>query len=717
MARCMLIEARLPNKYWGEAVSTANYIQNRLTTRVTNITPFEVWNKRKPDLKHIQVFGTKVFAHIPKTNRRKLDIKAKELTFVGYAENIKAYRLLDTVTDNIVISRDVIFLNNEQTVEINFKEEKTSNQDLDDKINEDIEIKIDQEYDEECTFDNADSEKENDQNNQLRRSKRESKGLPPQRYGHTANIAVSNIEEPDTFESAISGSMKSSWVKAMNNEMKSLMDANTWTLVDLPNDKKAIKCKWVYKIKVDAEGNIAKYKARLVACGYAQEYGVDYYEIFAPVARQTTFKTLLAVASSRNLIIKHFDVKNAFLNGKINEIIYMEQPKGFVDNDKKGMVCKLNNNIYGLKQAARIWNQKLDKILKDAGFKQSKIDLCLYTKINKDCTTYITIYVDDILIASDKETQIYEIATKLKKNFELTDLGCLNYYLGIKVERDRNGIYYISQAAYIDKVINIFKMTDAKPSKIPLDTGYYKIKEKGEKFNNCKLYQRLIGSLLYIATNTRLDIAASVAILSRKLTNPSNIHRLEAKRILRYLKGTKDLKLKLGKFKGNNNFLLGFSDADWAQDGSDRKSNSGYIFKFNDGCISWACRKQPCVALSSTEAEYVALCEACQEAVWLRNLLQDFDEKQFSPTTIHEDNQSCIKLVDKENFSKRTKHVATKYHFIRDLFEKEITVYEYCPTEAMLADLLTKPLCAKRLKSLREQNGLTDEQIVIEEEC
>jgi len=428
--------------------------------------------------------------------------------------------------------------------------------------------------------------------------------------------------------------------------------------------------------------------------------------VFAPVARQITFKTLWAVAGKQGLTVRHFDVKNAFLNGTLEETIYMAQPKGFEVQGKEKMVCRLNKSIYGLKQAARVWNKRLNSILVKEGFTQSQVDLCLYTKVTNSDKVYIMIYVDDIIIASNNARHVSSMYKELCDYFELTDLGDISYYLGIKITKDEEGIYSINQTSYIKKVLRTYGMEDAKESKVPLDIGYKKTKDESNRIEK-KKYQSLIGALIYIATNTRVDIAASVSILSRKMNCPTELDWLEAKRIVRYLKGTKDLNLRLGSTKKEEkNILVGYSDADWAQDVEDRKSNSGYLFKFNGGTISWACRKQSCVTLSSTEAEYIALAEACQEAVWLRNLLEDFNEKQEQPTTIFENNQSCIKLVYKDKYNKRTKHVGTKYNYVKDLSDTNVTRYEYCPTEVMIADLLTKPLERIKLRNLRLLGGL-----------
>lgn len=712
MTRCMLIDAGLPNKYWGEAVCAANYLQNRLITKATGVTPFEKWHKKKPSLLHIHTFGSRAYAHVPKELRRKLDDKAKEYVFVGYAENAKGYRLLDTNTDKIIISRDVNFLeeeeSNEVIIEIKKQEEQHDEESARDQEGEVKDSPNSKNQGKTKTL--VQEEKNNEGDQQLRRSQRLNKGIPPDRYCNLAyhTRQEENAFEPDTYEEAIASSNSTKWIKGMNEEYDSLMKAGTWTLVDKPIDKNVVNYRWIYKAKTDAQGHITRYKARLVAQGYTQEYGVDYEEVFAPVVRQTTFRTLLAVAGKQKLTVRHLDVKNAFLNGVLEETIYMAQPRGFEVKGSESKVCRLNKNIYGLKQAAKVWNDKLNSILIKEQYEQSQVDLCLYSKRRGSDTAYIIIYVDDIIIASNNVKYIDEMYKKLNNFFELVDLGNINYYLGIEIIKNEDDFYSINQTCYIDKLLKIYGMDDAKDSEIPLDVGYGKREDKTDKVD-VKQYQKLIGALIYLATNTRVNIAASVSILSRKMNCPTHTDWIEAKRVIRYLKGTKHLKLVLGSRKREEKgILLGYSDADWAQDVEDRKSNTGYLFKFNGGTVSWACRKQSCVALSSTKAEYIALAETCQEAVWLRNLLKDFNEEQTQPTVIFEDNQSCIKLVNKDKYSKRTKHVSTKYHFVKNLKDTGITNYLYCPTEVMVADILTKPLARIKLMSLRQRSGLID---------
>ena len=249
-------------------------------------------------------------------------------------------------------------------------------------------------------------------------------------------------------------------------------------------------------------------------------------------------------------------------------------------------------------------------------------------------------------------------------------------------------------------------MEDAKISNVPLDPGYFKNRKNQPPIEHSEKYRQLIGALLYLAVNTRPDITASVAILSQHNKQPSSADWTEIKRVGRYLKGTKDYELILGQQKKEEE-LIGYADADWAENREDRRSNSGYVFRYLNATISWGCRKQTCVALSSTEAEYVALAEACQESIWISLLLEDFLDRKKNTTVIFEDNQSCLKLISNKKFSHRTKHIDTKFHLVKELKEGGTLDFKYCPTDQMLADMLTKPLNIIKLKYLAQKCGLS----------
>lgn len=713
MARCMLIDANLDNRFWGEAIVTANYLQNRLPSRRIDGTPYERWFGKKPSLGHMQRFGVDAYCHVPSEKRGKLDQKAIKLKFVGYSEVSKAYRLLDVATGKVTISRDVKFLatcrSEPELVEQDLVYPLIDFQRVEPEVPDD-EVEVDPDNDDddleyESLPEDTDEEIVEplvDEEQTTRRSTRVNIGRAPDRYACTAETTIQ--EEPKTLKQAFASPHRVEWKKAMEEELGSIEANETWDLVELPAGRRAIGCKWVYKLKRNENGVIVRYKARLVAQGFSQQFGTDYDQVFAPVVRQTTFRTLLSVAAKRNMAVKQFDVKTAFLNGNLEEEIYMKQPPGYVVNGMESKVCRLKKSLYGLKQAARSWNQRLNEVLVENGFQRCEADPCLYRKQIDGRWCYVLVYVDDLIVASEDERIITELERSLESNFEVSSLGDVRFYLGIEVNRDQTGDFHINQRKYIEEVVNSVGLQDAKVSAIPLDVGYGKTEEEDDLLPNNQQYQKVVGQLLYIAVNSRPDIAAAISIMSRKVSCPTQQDWNELKRIVRYLKGTKDLKLTLSS-SSDRSGLTGYADADWAECRDDRKSNSGYVFKFCGGTISWACRKQTCVSLSTAEAEFVSLSEASQEAVWLQRLLEDLGEKAEA-VTIFEDNQSCLKMLDSEKFSNRTKHISTKFHYAKDLKTNGTIKYVYCPTESMAADLLTKPVPRVRLEVLRKACGL-----------
>ena len=530
--------------------------------------------------------------------------------------------------------------------------------------------------------------------------------MPPERYVATTKLTSIKTKDPRNRKEALSGPDKEEWIKAMDEEINSLLKNETWDIVSVPDGSDIVTCKWIFKTKRNEQGEVSRYKARLVARGFSQKYGTDYDEVFAPVVRQTTFKVLLAIAGEQNLIIKHYDAKTVFLNRELDQPVFMMQPEGYEAAHKEGMVCNLKKGLYGLKKAAILWNEKLNDILINLNFMQSKTDACLYIKGSKENVIYVIVHVDDFLIVSKSMEKINETADSLKKEFHLVDLGILQRYIGIEVRRNEEGFYCIKQSQYIETILHRFGLEDATSSNVLLDTGYFKNRKNQRPMEHSEKYQKLIGALLYLAVNTRPDITASFAILSQHNKQLTSADWTETKRVGRCLKGTKDYELILGQQKKEEE-LIGYADADWAENREDRRSNSGYVFRYLNATISWGCRKQTCVALSSTEAEYVALAEACQESIWISLLLEDFLDRKKNTTVIFEDNQSCLKLISNKKFSHRTKHIDTKFHLVKELKEGGTLDFKYCPTDQMLADMLTKPLNIIKLKYLAQKCGLS----------
>lgn len=513
--------------------------------------------------------------------------------------------------------------------------------------------------------------------------------------------------EPKTYKQATSCPESDKWTLAMQKELQTIEENRTWTLVDLPHGKNAVGCKWVYKIKQNVDED-SKYRARLVAQGFTQKFGVDYDEVFAPVTRSTTFRTLLAISSLRKYHVRQYDVKSAFLNGTLNEEIYMKPPPG-VQNEDKDKVLRLHKSLYGLKQAARVWNQTLHKAMTNEGFTQSKFDECLYSYSNGSDLCYAIIHVDDMIFSSNSP-QIIELKTAaLNKSFELKCLGDVKNYLSIEVSKDSQGTYSISQTAYITKIATEFGLENSKGSKYPLDPGYHKLTADDEPIPN-ETYRKLIGMLLYVSTNSRPDISAAVGILSQRISRPRELDQTEALRIVKYLNHTKHERLYMHNSKDEVS-LMAFSDSDFAENRETRKSISGMICKVFGASVSWSSRKQDVVSTSSTEAEFYALSETVKEVQWLRNILLDFHIDVPFPIKILCDNQSTIKLIENSRFSVRTKHIDVRLHHVRDCVYTGKIQLNYCPSEDNIADLLTKPLAGTKMKYLRNLAELKDDTI------
>lgn len=531
---------------------------------------------------------------------------------------------------------------------------------------------------------------------QTRHSARSNQGIPPKRLISEINT-VSKAEnvDPTSYEEAMNDENARKWKIAMDDEMESLRNFGTWQITKLPPGASAIGCKWVYKTKTDQNGNIVKFKARLVAQGFSQKYGRDYDEIFAPVASPTTLKILLTVAGKRKMAVQHFDIQTAYLNGDLSHEVYMKQPSGYTTGDTSE-VCKLVKNLYGLKQGANEWNRKFNLIMKKNEYIQSQNDPCLYTKKTGKYVIYISNHVDDIVVAATNINLINEFEEQINADFVIKNLGTLKYYLGIQFKRDDNGVFYLNQKKYIINKLHEFNLSDVKDSLIPISIGYLSQTMNQEQFESQDIYRSAIGSLLYLSTNTRPDISIATSILARRVSDPKIADWNKVKRVFRYLKATKSMKLELGNDE-NNGSLKCFVDADWAGDHIDRKSNTGYCFIFNGALIAWTSRKQTSVALSSTEAEIVAFAEASRELIWIERLLNDFDENIIAPINIFEDNQGCIKILNDRTSHQRVKHIDIKYKFVHDLITTKIVTAIYCPTGDMIADMMTKPLEGAKL--------------------
>ncbi|KAM7516588.1 hypothetical protein LguiA_006171 [Lonicera macranthoides] len=419
---------------------------------------------------------------------------------------------------------------------------------------------------------------------------------------------------------------------------------------------------------------------------------------------------VLGLAASQDLEIEQMDVKTAFLHGDLEEEIYMEQLEGFKEKGKEDYVCRLKKSLYGLKQAPRQWYKKFELVMSEQGYRKTTSDHCVFVqKFSDDDLIILLLYVDDMLIVSRNPSRIKELKKQLSKSFAMKDLGIAKQILGIRIYRDREKKQlYLSQEKYIEKVLERFKMNKAKVVSCPL-ASHFKLSTKHSPSIEKEIrdmervpYASAVGSLMYAMVCTKPDITHAVGVVSRFLSNPGRDHWNAVKWIMRYLRGTSTLRLSFGN---GEPVLVGYTDADLGGDVDTRKSTSGYLITFAGGAVSWQSRLQKCVALSTTEAEFIAATEACKELLWMKKFLKElgFNQERY---VLFCDNQSSIHLAKNSTFHARSKHIDVKYHWIRDALNDKLLELEKIHTDHNGSDMLTKALTREKLEICRSIAGM-----------
>jgi hypothetical protein len=527
-----------------------------------------------------------------------------------------------------------------------------------------------------------------------------------------ALIAVAQVADisidPLNYKQAIKRPDGHKWQQAVEKELDSMEKNKVWKLVDLPANASVIKCRWVFKTKLDESNKPVRFKARLVAKGFSQTHGINYDETYAPVAKYKSLKLLMALVNQLDLEFKQIDFETAFLNAPLDYKIYMELPEG-MPMHSKGKVLLLLKAIYGLKRSPRLWNQELHNLLIELGYLPITADKCIYTKRINDRVIILSLYVDDTAIAYSKQDEaIWERDKSLiSKRFPISDLGNCEWLLGMEIQRDRtNHKLILSQRAYVERVLKQFNMLECKTTNTPMahqgkldaepidGTPVKPLDSHGKK-----LYQSIVGSLLYAACLTRMDLCYATSRLARFCSNPAEHHLQAARHTLRYLSGTRDLGLTFNYSPARKLKLdpIVYPDASWISEIDSGKSYSGVMTMLNGNPIHWWSKAQSLVALSSTEAEYVALGEASKDAVWLREWINGV-LGVYIPIKLRCDNQAAIKIVQNETDSARTRHYTARHHFVRDLIKHNQLSVDWTSTDTQAADLLTKSLDRIKLK-------------------
>ncbi|GJV35661.1 retrovirus-related pol polyprotein from transposon TNT 1-94 [Tanacetum coccineum] len=702
MSRTMLNEQSIPQKFWCNAVDTSTYIINRVCIRrILGKTPYELLRGRKPNLNYFRVFESKCFILNTKDYLTKFDPKSYEGVFLGYSQNSKAYIILNKQTMKVRESLNLTFdetppppktspLENDELVKkeaIDVSKTKPIDNDLKDislENNQIINIKESKTHPLENVIGNLNQ-----------------RTLRSQAQDISSFFCFISTIEPKNINETLKDK---NWVMAMQDELNQFKINDIWELVLNPIDMTIIGTKWVYRNKLDENGVVTRNKARLVAQGYNQQEGIDYDETYAPVARLESIRILLAYACALDFKLYQIDVKSAFLNGFINEEIYVAQPSGFIDFAKPNYVYRLKKTLYGLKQAPKAWYDRLKAFLIKHDYSMGMVDNTLFTKKKDSNLIIVQIYVDDIIFGSTCQEMCDDFAKIMHDEFEMSMMGELNFFLGLQIKQLDDGIFF-NQSKYIKEMLKKFGLEDSKPMKTPMSTETKLTRdEEGESVDNTK-YRGMIGSLLYL-TASRPDIMFSVCLCARFQEDPKTSHLEAVKRIFRYIKGTTHLGLWYPKGSGIETIV--YADSDHAGDYVDRKSTSG-VCTFMGCCLtSWFSKKQTALAISTTEAEYVSAGKACQQALWMKQALVDYGVR-LDDIPIMCDNKGAIDLSKNPVQHSRTKHIEIRHHFLRDNIQKGNISIEKVSSEDNIADILTKPLKREPFNYLRLGLGMMEQ--------
>lgn len=734
--RTMINASKLPVSLWAEAANAACFALNRTSNSRNDKTPFEHFYSRKPDVSNIVEFGKQVQL-LQEDPSGKWSSKTVNGNIVGFTRRRNTYRCYIPASGKVIVTSNVILCdhttdkkptqftiienltpNDETSGEIDLTQtgdEETGNDDsvseitLDESsgpVTTDSLSKTTQATEEITATENTEP------TGVVTRSR--SKLLAPikeklrnlseewdERSGGASNFFRLNVahEEPFSFQSALSGNESIQWSKAIDEELESLKRNQTWSICDLPKGHKPISTKWVFKRKTLPDGSIDKFKARLVARGFDQQYGVNYFDTYSTVVRHETIRLFFALCVMFNLAFIQFDVITAFLNGVLDEEVYLSPPQGV--DCPKNKVLKLHRSIYGLKQSPRCWQMRLKKILSKFNMSPTTSDPSLFIGDYEGVRVMMIIYVDDGIIASSNRTTLQNLLDNINKEIKLKIVDS-DIFVGFEIMRHSDSIT-LHQTSYIDKMLYKFNMRECKAASVPInDVNNLMLTSDNDDAADAP-YRELMGALNYASCLTRPDITYAVNCLSKFNNNPKTKHWVAAKTILRYLSGTKPLGINF--HKQGEIVLQCYSDADWGGDLVTRRSTSGGIIELCGGPIIYKSKQQSIIASSTTESEYIAANMLVKDLAWLTNLLGEIDLR--ITTNLFVDNQAAIHLITSDHFRPSTKHIDIKYHYIREKYNQKLFNLNYINTNEQKADLFTKAMSSTKFNTLKNLLGLT----------
>ena len=767
VARSLRFHAALPLNFWGDCLLTAAYLINRTPSPLLkNKSPYEVLFNELPDYSLLKTFGCLCYATSLPHPTDKFAQRAVKGVFLGYPFAKKGYKVLNLNTRKVFLSRDVKFF---ETI-FPFQSVSTpSIQQLFPAVSsfDDCDpLHLTTEGDRaECSTNSGSPTSEN---TTLQESA-ETHSTPassvpaitqpqpvparPQRAhklpvkftdytgipSHLASLItvhsttsndnastlpsyisylpfdtsyvhflanITKIPEPQYYKQAV---LHDCWCEAMNVELAALEANQTWEVVPLPADKKVVDCRWLYKVKYKANGELERYKARLVAKGFTQTKGVDFFETYAPVAKMTTVRLVLALAAKFNWLLKQLDVTNAFLHGTLDEEVYMALPPGYFPSVELQqrypncrLVCRLLKSLYGLCQAPRQWFLALSAALLKFGFKPVVSDSSLFCYQNGSTIALLLVYVDDMILTGNSEPLLQSIIAFLATQFKIKDLGPLKYFLGLEIARSSTGIY-VNQRKYTLDIIADTGLTNARSSCIPMEQHHTLQSDESDILSDGSAYRRLIGRLIYL-TITRPDLSYPVHVLAQFMAAPRHNHWIAALKVVRYLKETCGQGLLYTV--DTNLSLTAFCDADCSSCPTTRLSRTGFCVLLGGSLVGWKCKKQQVVSRSSAEAEYRSLADTCCELTWIVSLLHELNLKSVTPISLFCDNKSALHIASNPVFHERTKHIEIDCHLVRQKLQQGLITTHHISTREQPADLFTKALCSMQLQYFLAKLGV-----------
>ncbi|GEM11437.1 gag-Pol polyprotein [Rhodotorula toruloides] len=756
----LLAQAGAPKTLWAEALQAFVFVKNRSPhAAISGNVPLAVWRNRPARVDMLRTWGCRAW-HTVTNGRSKLDDRAIPLIFVGYDGDTAAYRLFDPVTRKTIRSRDTRFVEDEfpllasRTAESSPSAQAIEPADIvvtaarDDPrlgvppapVTPAAPLAVTPRAPACHGLEHVTPVTPAPPRPDFARASVPTPSTPDSPdpldflsdpFGATlaevtALIAATSHEldaaddafslptsDPRNHREAMRDLDVERWRAGEAEEFSSLREEfkvfHTVERSDVPPDAKILGCRFVYRRKKDEHGRVTGHKVRLVAQGFSQRPGVDFRDTFAPVAKFTSIRVLLALAARQKMLIHQADVDKAYLHGSLDEELYMRIPEGIDSGEYSGKVLKLDRALYGLKQAGRLWNHRIDRTLRRLGYRRTVSDACIYSRRAGGVHHYIALYVDDLLFVSPSLDEITRLKAGLKEEYGIKDLGAAKFILGIQIHQRSDGSLFLSQRAYLEDILLRLDPNGRRTAPTPMVPNQQLVPAPDDHVPTPdfrRRYLQAVGSLMYAMLGTRVDLAHVVGVLGRHAARPDNTHWAAVLRALQYIRGTLDYGL---EYTPDSSPLRGFeaySDSDWGACPTTSRSTMGYVFLLANGAVSWSSKLQPRVTASSREAEYLGLSHACKETVYLTQLLGELGFPAEGAAVLYGDNQGANALSKDPQFHNRTRHLRLTEHFVREQVQDGSICVEYIPTARMLAGAMTKSLPAPLFERHRDAPGV-----------